>query len=436
MHKRWSRIFALSMGIALTLAFLVACGAGTSTGTQNVVTIEIGSEFPTTQSDASNGKPAENGIRFAVDKANNENFLPGYKFVVNAKDDVGTNGTHDPNVGANNISQLAGNAQVAAIIGPLNSSVAKAEMPVANKAGIALISPANTNDCLTQETPADQCGGANSLIASLRPTGKVTYFRTATLDQYQGKALAKYAYKEKGYKTAYVIDDTETYGVGLATNFITFFKSFGGTVVDKKSIANTSSYENVLTAVATAKPDLLFFGGNDSTGGITIRQQMAKIPGLENLPFLAGDGNKTSAFAKAIANKGGGPVYNTYPGTDSSTVPASKDFNTNFQKAYGLLGAYAPGAYDDAEIVLNAIKTVITVDKVLPPNNPNDSATAKTFREKVIDAIKKTDYSGLTGHHTFDKNGDTANLSISLYTLGDPNVGDGWKYIEVVNPNA
>ena len=104
MHKRWSRIFALSMGIPLILAFLAACGAGTSTGTQGPVTIEIGSDFPTSQGDASAGKPAENGVRYAIDQANKTNFLSGYKFVINAKDDVGANGTHDPNVGANNIN--------------------------------------------------------------------------------------------------------------------------------------------------------------------------------------------------------------------------------------------------------------------------------------------------------------------------------------------
>src|SRR4051812_8544138 len=124
MYKRWSRIFALSMGIPLMLAFLAACGAGTGTpaDNQNAVTIEIGSEFPTSQKDASSGKPAENGIRYAIDLANKENFLPGYKFVINAKDDVGPNGTHDPNVGARNVSELVGDALVAAIIGPLNSS--------------------------------------------------------------------------------------------------------------------------------------------------------------------------------------------------------------------------------------------------------------------------------------------------------------------------
>jgi branched-chain amino acid transport system substrate-binding protein len=427
----WSRNLALLMSIALVLAFLAACGPGT--GTQSDVMIEIGSDFPTSHADAPAGKPVENAVRYAIDQANNAHFLPGYTFVLNAKDDVGPNGTHDPNIGANNISLLVGDARVAAIIGPANSSVAQAEMPIANKAGIALLSPATTNDCLTQETPADQCGGTHSLIAKLRPTGKVTYFRTATLDQYQGKALAQFAYKEKGYRSAYVIDDTETYGAGLAKNFIKSFQEYGGAIIEHKSILNTLSYENVLTAVATAKPDVLFFGGVASTGGTTIRQQMATVPGLQNLPFLGGDGIKNPEFAKAIAPLKGGPVYNTLPGTDPGTIPASKDFYTNFQKAYGQLSAYSPAAYDDTQIVLNAIKAVITKENIQPARNPNDAATAKIFRQKVIDAIQKTDYSGLTGHHTFDKNGDTNNRSISLYTLGDPNVGDGWKYLRAID---
>lgn len=440
MYKRWSRILAISMGIALMLAFLAACGAGTTSGTQSVV-IKIASDFPTSQSDATAGKPTENGVRYAVDEANNNNFLPGYKFVLDPKDDVGASGAHDPTVGQNNVNALIGDAQVAGIVGPLNSSVAQAEMPVANRAGIALVSPANSNDCLTREIPASVCGGANSRIASLRPTGKVTYFRTSTVDSNQGSALAEFAYKEKGYKTAYVIDDTETYGTGLASAFITSFTGFGGTIKDHKSIASTTTYEDVLTAVAAAKPDVLFFGGNDSTGGITIRQQMATTPGLADLPFLAGDGNKTLAFAQAVVPLKGGPVFNTTLGLDpsKSSDPTIKNkyatFAQNFKK-YGTIGAYSAGAYDDAEIILNAIKTVITDQKIQPPANPNDSATAKTFRQAVIDAIQKTDYNGLTGHQSFDKNGDTTNLSISLYTLGDPNVGDGWTFVEPAKVNA
>lgn len=434
MHKRWFRIFALVMGIPLVLAFLAACGAGTSTGPSGPVTIKIGSEFPTTQKDETAGKPAENGVRYAVDEANKANFLPGYNFVIDAKDDVGAGGTHDPTVGQNNVNALIGDAQVAGIVGPLNSSIAQAEMPIANKAGIALISPANSNDCLTRETPADECGGANSRIAALRPTGKVTYFRTATVDANQGKALAILAYKEKHYKTAYVIDDTEAYGAGLAANFITSFKGFGGTIIDHKSIKSTNTYEDVLTAAAAAKPDVLFFGGNDSTGGTTIREQMATTPGI-NVPFLAGDGNKTLDFAQKIVPLKGATVYDTVLGADPTKSPQWSTFQQNFQ-AYGTIGAYSAGGYDDAKIVLAAIKTVIQDQKILPPNNSNDTAAANTFRQAVISAMLKTDYTGLTGHQSFDANGDTTNASISLYTLGDPKVGDGWKFVEAINPNA
>ncbi len=437
MTRRGSRILSLSLGIPLLLVFLTACGAGTGSSSsgnssQQTVTIKIGSDFPTTQADASAGKPAENGVRFAVDEANSSNFLPGYRFEIVAKDDVGSGGTHDPTTGQKNVNDLIGDAQVAGIVGPLNSSVALTEMPVANNAPIALISPSNTNDCLTQNTPDYECGGDKSLLKTLRPTNNVTYFRTATLDQNQGRALAQYAYQTKGYKSAFVIDDTEQYGAGLAKNFVTFFKQFGGNVIDQRSVKSTNSYETVLTAVASARPDVVFFGGNDSTGGITIRQQMKSVAGLENTPFMVGDGSKTSNFTKNITALGGGPIFASVPGVDLSLVPAAKKFQDDFQKKYGQVGAYSGGAYDNAKIILEAVKNAITKNNAKAPKDSNDAAGAKTFRQAVIDEIKKVQYDGITGQHSFDQNGDTTNKAISIYTIGDANVGDGWKYVTAV----
>jgi branched-chain amino acid transport system substrate-binding protein len=424
----------------LILLVLAGCGAGTNTTgggnqQQGNITIEIGSDFPTTASDASSGKPAEDGVDYAVSQANASNFLPGYTFVHIAKDDVGPSGVHDSTVGQNNVNDLIGDARVAGIIGPLNSNVGQAEMPVANEAPIALISPSNTNDCMTQNTPAYECGGANSKVSSLRPTGKVTYFRTAAMDQYQGAALASYAYKTKGYKTVYVIDDTEAYGAGLATNFINFFKQYGGTVLGHDSIQSSASYESELTKIAAKKPDLIFFGGNDSTGGITIRQQMVHVSGLANTPFMLGDGAKTSALAKAIKPVGGGPVYASVPGTDPSQIPAAQTFQTNYVKKYGNTGAYSYGAYDDTEILLQAIKEVVTQKKATAPTSSGDSATAKTFRQAVIDAIQTIKYDGTTGPQSFDQNGDTTNKTVSIYTLGsNASAGDGWQFLAGVDP--
>ena len=441
--RRMSRILALTLGCSLILAMLAACGAGTSTGNSGgnkgsgKITIKVGSEFRMTSKDAASGLPAQNGVAYAINEADSENFLPGYKFVLDPKNDVGPSVTHDTTVGQKNVNDLAGDAQVAGIVGPLNSNIAQAEMPSANNAPIALISPANTNDCLTQNTPAYECGGANSRITQLRPTGKVTYFRTATLDQFQGAALAAYAIS-KQYKTAYVIDDTETYGVGLATNFSTFYKLLGGTILGRKSIASTNSYENVLTQIASQKPQMIFFGGNDSTGGITIRQQMARVAGLQSTPFFVGDGAKTSTLAKEVSPiEGSGPVYATIPGEDPTQVPAAQSFLTKYTKQYGTPGAYSTGGYDDAWIVMQAIKRVVNGKEATAPANAGDTANATKFRQAVINEIAKTNYTGLTGHQSFDANGDTTNRSISVYTIGkNVNVGDGWQYLTSVKPTA
>jgi len=200
LKKRWSRIFALAMGIPLLLVLLAACGGTGTTGTTptaaaNVV-IKIGTELPVSGGDASSGKPAENGAHMAVDEANAANLIPGYSLVFDPKDDVGAGGTHDPTVGQANVTALIGDAQVAGIVGPFNSSVAKAEMPISNQAPIVQISPSNTNQCLTKNTPPEiGCTGANDLISTVRPTGKVTYFRIATTDDHQGAVAADFLYK-------------------------------------------------------------------------------------------------------------------------------------------------------------------------------------------------------------------------------------------------
>ncbi len=447
MQRRLSRIFALILGIPLLLAMLAACGAGTSgnsggngngngNGTaKGSTTIKIASDFPVSGKDESAGKPAENGAHLAVDEANSTNFLPGYKFEFVAKDDVGPSGSHDGATGQKNVSDLIGDALVAGMVGPLNSSVAVSQLPIANQAPFAIISPANTNDCLTQNDPPSECG-ANGKLATYRPSGKVTYFRIATLDKFQGAALADYSFKTKNYKKAYVVDDTETYGVGIATQFINEFKKLGGTIIDRKSVApTTTSYVNILTQIASTSPDMIFFGGNDSTGGTLMRQQMQQIAQLKNTPFVAGDGTQTSAFARTIGNTGG-PVFTSVAAVNPAALGGvATTFISNYSTKYGAnnISSYSGGAYDCAKIIMNAVKSAIN-SGVSTPKDSNDAAQAKTFRQAVIDAIAKTDYTGVTGHHTFDQNGDTTNRVISIYTIADNvNQGDGWKFLDQLN---
>ena len=162
MKRNWSRILALTMGIPLLLAILAACGSGTTTagGTTPTaaasVTIKIGTDLPVSGKDESSGKPAQNGAQLAVDQANQNHTIPNVTLVFDPKDDVGPSGLHDPTVGAANVTSLISDAEVAGIVGPFNSSVAKAEMPITNQAPIAQISPANT--CLLYTSPSPRDG--------------------------------------------------------------------------------------------------------------------------------------------------------------------------------------------------------------------------------------------------------------------------------------
>jgi branched-chain amino acid transport system substrate-binding protein len=439
MKRRWSRILALSLAIPMLLWILAACGAGTTTTTTTAAKpntiIKIGSDFPVSGKDESGGKPAEDGAALAVIDANDKKIVPGYTFEFVPKDDVGASGSHDGTVGKKNVQDLIGDALVAGIVGPLNSSVAIDELGVTNEAPIALISPANTNDCLTQTTPVSECGGSNDKLSTYRPTNKVTYFRIATIDQHQGGILADFGYQQKGWKKAYIIDDTETYGAGIANAFETQWKIDGGTVLGHQSAApTTTSYVNLLTQIAALHPDVLFFGGNDSTGGIAITQQMNQVPALKNVPVLAGDGTQTSAFARTIAHTH--EVYTSVASVNAQAISSSKDFFTEYSAKYGQsnIGAYSAGSYDCATIIIDAVKAVISAGSVPNPTDSNDSAGAAKFRQAVIDQIQKIDYTGVTGHHTFDANGDTTNKVISIYTIGkDVNNGDGWDFLLQLN---
>lgn len=435
MRKSWSRIFALAMAIPLLMMVIAACGSGTSgsnngSSSSGNTTIKIATEFPVSGKDESSGKPAENGAHLALDQANANHTIPGYTLQFVPKDDVGPSGIHDPAVGAQNVTSLISDGLVAGIVGPFNSNVAQSEMPIANQAPIAMISPANTNTCLTQNSPDTGCSGANDKLSTYRPTGKVTYFRIATTDNHQGGVGADYLYKTLNYKKAYVIDDAETYGIGISNAFVGEFKADGGTVLGHSSEpSTTTSYLSLLTQVAAMKPDVIYFAGLDSTGGILVRQQMEQIPALKNTPYAGGDGLQTSTFATTIGINGG-PIYSTVATANPDVLPAAQTFISQYKSTYGAAayGAYSAAAYDCMNIMIQGIKAAIANGAKVPQSS-SDSAGASTFRQAVINAIQGISYNGVTGHQSFDSNGDTTDKVISIYQLADVSGSPGWKFV-------
>jgi len=392
----------------LGLALLSACGttSTSSSGGGNTCsgTVKVATDLPVSGADATDGKPTENGAKLAVDQAKAKNLLEGCTIVFVPKDDVSVAlGKHDPNQGAANISTLASDNAVVGVVGPFNSSVAKAEMPIANNAGLVLISPSNTNPGLTQV-------GADPTVdtKALRPTGNITYFRVCTTDIKQGGGLAKAALDTAHAKKAFVIDDQETYGQGLASEFTKGFKAGGGTVVDAVHLPGTTKdFRDTLNKAKTDGADVVFFGGTSSNGGGIIKNQMATI--LPNVPLFGGDGIVDDQFITDAGSNSDG-AYGTVAGPDATKLDSAKQFVADYKAAYNAdPGAYSANAYDAMSILLQATKKAIDDNGGTLPTDP------KALRAAVVKDVAGIDYQGAIGHTTFDSNGDTTNIVLTLF---------------------
>jgi branched-chain amino acid transport system substrate-binding protein len=410
--------------IASALGAVVLAGCGGSGGAKGNTTIKICTELPVSGADTSAGKPAENGAALAIKQANDNKTIAGYTFVHVPFDDVGAGGTHDPAVGANNIRSAASDALVAGCTGPFNSSVAKAEMPIANNAGLPLISPSNTNETLTKPEYGQ--------LGTLRPTGKVTYFRVSTTDDLQGPAGADYFYKQANVHKVYIIDDTETYGKGIADNFAKQFQKDGGTVVGRKGLdKSTQDFKPAIAEAVALGAEGVYYGGTDGNGGTKCRVQMVTVPGAANLPFAGGDGLQTDSFLSTTKQANALGAVVTVASVNVDKLTSAADFKAAFTKQYpdpAAYGAYSANAYDATNILIQSIKKALDGGAVTPKDG-SDTDGAKTFRQAVIDQIAKIDYNGVTGHTTFDANGDTTNKVISIYK----SASDGWDFVTQFN---
>jgi hypothetical protein len=159
-----------------------------------------------------------------------------------------------------------------------------------------------------------------------------------------------------------------------------------------------------------------------------IRQQMQHVAGLEQLPFIGADGIMTPGFASTIG-LAGGPVYATGAVVDTMSSASTATFNRQYDAVYGSANRniYSALAYDCANILIQAIKTALD-NGAHPPLHSDDAALAPAFRQAIITAIQDLSFHGVTGHHTFDSNGDTTNKLLSVYQLEANSQGrPDWK---------
>ena len=223
---------------------------------------------------------------------------------------------HDPAQGAQNITALAADSSVMGVVGPFNSSVALAEIPKASAAHLALISPSNTNPCLTAIVPVCSDPTIKIDTASLYPAAH-SYFRVIASDVSQGDILGYVAAKSINATKAYVIDDQEAYGRGLALLFEKAFTAAGGTVVASTSLpGSTTTFATQMSDAQSKGAQVIFFGGTTGNGCGLVRRDMAAA-GL-TIPLLGGDGCQDTKF---ITDANSGAKSTAAEGAEATSAP-------------------------------------------------------------------------------------------------------------------
>jgi branched-chain amino acid transport system substrate-binding protein len=401
---------ARGLAVLIIAAFVAfACG-GSSGGSGSKGEIDIASDLPSgAGADASSGLPTQQGAQFAVTRAGT---VRGYTLKFVPFDDS-VNGIHDAQKGVQNVQAMVSNKLILGMVGPFNSSVAKAEIPVANGAPLAMISPSNTNECLTQSL--SYCQAANGFTpASLRPSTINNYFRVAAPDTFQGPAMADFALHAGplpaglGITKVAVWDDEETFGQGVANNFATEFAKKGGTVVDRKSYDPKAKkdFKDFLASAKDKGAQGIYVGGTTATGGCIARGQMA---GLFNpdIYYLGPDGIGDAQCLKDSGSMATGNMFATQGVSDATQNPGAAAIVAAYSAAYpgsSNVGAYTFAGYDCAAILIDAI------GRAIDANNGNSPT-----RAQVIAALAKTSgFKGLTGTYTFDANGDPTHPTLQL----------------------
>ena len=354
MNKR--RLIALvSAVLMLTVVF-----AGCKSEDKNV--IKIGGLAPLTGEVAQYGEAVINAVKLAIEEINKDGGILGKQIKFICYDEKG-----DATEALNAYNRLVDEG-IVALVGDVTSKPTKAVAQKAVEDNMPMITPSATEESITQN-------GEN-------------VFRTCFIDPYQGRLMAHYAKYKLGASTVAILYDIDdTYSKGIADDFEASAKGFGMTVTNKEGYASKSTdFNSQLTKIINSNPDVLMIPVYYNDVALIVGQ--AKAHGLK-AKLLGADGwdgvleviDKSNVDALANAY-----FCSQYSATDPN--PAVQDFLKKYKETYNKdANMFAVLGYDSMYILADAIERA-----------------GSTEADKIIEALRETNYNGLTGITTFDEN--------------------------------
>jgi branched-chain amino acid transport system substrate-binding protein len=365
-------LFAV-VAVALVPASELAAQAGKGT-------IKIATQSPLSGGQAALGEGIKLGAQLALEELRGNLTKQGFKVELVPFDDQAK-----PDVGVANAKNIIADKDILVVIGHLNSGVAIPSSEVYKEVDLPMISPANTNEKVTDR-------------------GYANINRVCGRDDVQGPVGAEFAAQTLKVKSVYIVHDKTTYGQGVAEAFKTDVEKKGVKVVAFEGTEEKSNFDPIITPIKAKNPDLVYFGGIYDQGAPFFKQ--AREKGVKSR-FLGPDGLDSSDLVK-IAGKAVVGIYYTTAAAPS-TSPQAKQFGDNFKKKFGKNPEpYAAEAYVATAIAIKALESTAAGGKA-------------PTRAAVATAIRKVKYTGMTGTIEFDDKGDPKKASYYVMQVANEN---------------
>src|SRR3989475_1135111 len=351
----------LAVCAALAIA-LLPLGSGPTA--QGKGTIKIATQSPLSGGQSALGEGIKLGTQLAVEKFKGNLEKAGFKVDLVPYDDQAK-----PDVGVSNAKNIIADKEIMVVIGHLNSGVAIPSSEVYKEVNLPMISPANTNEKVTDR-------------------GYPNVNRVCGRDDVQGPVGAEFAHAQKA-KSVYIVHDKTTYGQGVAEAFKKDLEKKGVKVIGFEGTEEKSNFDPIITPIKAKNPDLIYFGGIYDQGAPFFKQ--AREKGLK-AKFLGPDGMDSSDLVKIGGKAVVGMYYTTAAAPTSSA--AAKQFVDSYKTKFGKNPEpYAAESYVATAIAIKALESITAGGKA-------------PTREGLATAIRKIKYTGMTGSIEFDDKGD------------------------------
>lgn len=322
--------------------------------------IPLGSYMSLTGDIADYGTSSNLGMGLAVEEINAAGGVNGQPLYLRVED-----AASKQEEAVNAARRLLDVHHVVTLIGEVASSLSLAVAPIAQKAGVPMLSPSSTFPPLTD---------------------KGDYiFRSCFTDAQQGAYIGKFAL-DQGYRRGALLTDVgQDYSKGLAENIEQTFEAKGGEIVARQNYTSQDKdFSAPLTDLKSQNVDVIFVPGYYQEAALIIKQ--ARELGIE-AAIVGGDGWDGSVLQELAGDYLDDDCYFVNHYHKSADDPRVKQFVEAFRERFGRdPNAMAATAYDAIHIVADAIERAGSSDPAA-----------------IRDALAATkDFAGVTGTITID----------------------------------